>query len=183
MGLFDKFKKNKASETTPNEVSETTPNEPMIDDITFIGEIRHLSNGTWHQYDVLLAASGYGWEAMLDWADYMANADLQDISQVTFSSIAGAEEEDITDSYHKNNSKCKQTPELKTENGTLSVAGISKALNAPMKIIWVNQTNVLRLFTIIDDQTLITKYVETVVRRTFGTPDAMKLAKPLPKKK
>ena len=28
---------------------------------------------------------------------------------------------------------------------------------------------------------LIKKYVETVIRRTFGTKDAMKLAKPIPK--
>lgn len=49
-----------------------------------------------------------------------------------------------------------------------------------MKIVWFNQTKILRFFTIIDDDTLIKKYAETVVRRTFGTPDAMKLAKPIP---
>lgn len=50
-----------------------------------------------------------------------------------------------------------------------------------MKIVWFNQTQVLRFFTIVDDETLIKKYIETVIRRTFGTNDAMKLAKPIPK--
>ena len=35
--------------------------------------------------------------------------------------------------------------------------------------------------TMLDDEVLIKKYVETVIRRTFGTKDAMKLAKPIPK--
>jgi hypothetical protein len=47
--------------------------------------------------------------------------------------------------------------------------------------VWYNQTRVLRLFTHINDETLVTKYVETIIRRTFGTKDAMKLAKPVPK--
>ena len=37
----------------------------------------------------------------------------------------------------------------------------------------------MRFFTIVDDETLIKKYIETVIRRTFGTNDAMKLAKPI----
>jgi hypothetical protein len=40
---------------------------------------------------------------------------------------------------------------------------------------------VLRVFSQIKDETLITKYVETIIRRTFGTKDAMKLAKPVEK--
>lgn len=39
----------------------------------------------------------------------------------------------------------------------------------------------LRVSSQIKDETLITKYVETVIRRTFGTKDAMKLAKPVEK--
>ena len=62
----------------------------------------------------------------------------------------------------------------------LSIAGISRTLMAPMKIVWFNQTQVLRFFTLVDDDLLIRKYVETVIRRTFGTDDAMKLAKDLP---
>ena len=35
-------------------------------------------------------------------------------------------------------------------------------------------------YMLIDDEIYITKYVETLIRRTFGTKDAMKLAKPIP---
>ena len=48
-------------------------------------------------------------------------------------------------------------------------------------IVWYNQTSSLRVFTHIDDKVLITKYVETLIRRSFGTKDAMKLANPIPK--
>ena len=153
MGLFDKFKKKN--------------NEEYIDDVTFIRDIKHIQSGPWHQYDVLLAAQGYGWDYMISSADYMAAADLENISQVT-SGFIDSEDTDITE-------------ELKNEAASLSVAGISKTLKAPMKIVWFNQTQVLRFFTIVDDETLIKKYIETVIRRTFGTNDAMKLAKPIPK--
>ena len=65
--------------------------------------------------------------------------------------------------------------------GSLSIAGHSRTLNDSVKIVWFNQTRVLRVFTLFNDETLITKYVETLIRRTFGTPDAMKLAKPITK--
>ena len=64
--------------------------------------------------------------------------------------------------------------------GVLSVAGISKTLGAPMKIVWINQTQVLRFFTLVEDELLIKKYAETTIRRTFGTDNAMKLGKPIP---
>ena len=63
----------------------------------------------------------------------------------------------------------------------LSIAGHSRTLNDSVKIVWYNQTRALRVFTHINDDVLITKYVETLVRRTFGTKDAMKLAKPVTK--
>ena len=154
--------------------------DEILDDITYIRDMKHIPAEIWHQYDVLLEARGYGWDMMIAWADYMSQADLEHISQVTVSPIIGADEKDITESYSKNGCKCSQTPELKTEMGVLTVAGTSKALKAPMKIVWMNQTQVLRFFTIIDDELLMTKYVETVIRRTFGTENEMKLAKPIP---
>ena len=62
----------------------------------------------------------------------------------------------------------------------LAIGGISRTLKMPVKIVWFNQTRVLRFFTPVDDEMLLTKYIETVIRRTFGTKDAMKLAKPVP---
>ena len=64
----------------------------------------------------------------------------------------------------------------------LSIAGISAVLRAPVKVVWFNQTRMLRIFTMVDDRQLMSCYVETMVRRTFGTPQAMKLGKPIPEK-
>lgn len=180
MGLFDIFKKK--TPVAPNHSitkSSEIPTSEYLDDITFIREIKHITAGPWHQYDVLLAACGYGWDMMKDWADYMSDADLEHISQVTTGSL-GVQEKDITTSYTDNGGKCKNTPELNLEMGVLSVAGISKTLRAPMKIVWINQTQVLRFFTLVEDELLIKKYVETTIRRTFGTDTAMKLGKPIP---
>lgn len=184
MALFDFFKKKTPAASRP----ATAPAAPRtdaageyLDDITFIQEIKHIPAGPWHQYDVLLAARGYGWEMMLGWADYMAGADLEHISEVTAGAL-GAGDRNITASWQASGS-CRKTPELAMEAGFLSIAGISKALKAPMKIVWINQTRVLRFFTLLDDEQLIRRYAETVVRRSFGTENAMKPGKPLPKGK
>ena len=180
MGIFDIFKKK--TPVAPNQSitkAAEIPTSEYLDDITFIREIKHIPAGPWHQYDVLLAARGYGWDMMKDWADYMSDADLEHISQVTTGSL-GVQEKDITKSYTDNGGKCKNTPELNLEMGILSVAGMSKTLRAPMKIVWINQTQILRFFTLVEDELLIKKYVETTIRRTFGTDNAMKLGKPIP---
>ncbi len=36
-----------------------------------------------------------------------------------------------------------------------------------------------RIFTHIDNEAVITRYAETLIRRTFSTPDAMRPAKPV----
>lgn len=165
--------------TNPDSKANDTLEIEYLDDITFIREIKHTTAGPWHQYDVLLAARGYGWDMMKDWADYMSDVDLEHISQVTTGSL-GVQEKDITKSYTDNGGRCKSMPELNVEMGILSIAGMSKTLKAPMKIVWINQTQVLRFFTLVNDDLLIKKYVETTIRRTFGTENAMKLGKPIP---
>ena len=189
MGMFSGLFKKKDTINTGNILKEENKNQSaslnvssaeFLDDITFIQDVKHIEAKPWHQYDVLLAARIYGWDMMIDWADYMVQADLEHISQVTTASVTGAEEKDITESYLKQGGICAQTPELKTEMGVLSIAGISKKLKAPLKIVWVNQTRILRLFTLIGDEPYIKKYIETMVRRTFGTENEMKLGKPIP---
>ena len=61
-----------------------TGNTPadMLDDVSFIGQMKHFSNGPWQQYDILLAARGYGWDYMLDCAEYMLQADIANVSTI-----------------------------------------------------------------------------------------------------
>ena len=71
-------------------------------------------------------------------------------------------------------------PELNTERGMLAVGGMSRMLHrCPVKIVWFNQTRIIRIFTFPNDDELLLRYAETLIRRTFGTPDAMKPAKPV----
>ena len=149
-----------------------------IDDMSYIAEMKHTMHGIWHCYDVEIAASGYGWEDILDWADYLVSVDLDDISKATKNSFAGEKEEDILHEYNQYKS-FKEMPSLKEENGILSIGGISKALKGHVMIVWFNQSKSLRFFTMKDYEELMIRYVETMIRRTFNSPDAMKLARPV----
>lgn len=165
-------------------VQPTVEDTEHLEERTFIRNMHHISPGgtIWQQYDVVLDARGYGWDTMKGWADYMAQADLEHISEVTTGTL-GAQKQNITDSYASHGNKCVQTPELEIEQGFLSVAGNSKTLGAPMKIVWINQTNTLRFLTLEKSDMQMLKYIETMVRRTFGTAEAMKLGKPLEQEK
>ena len=112
MALFDLFrKKNTGKETRNLQEVASLPADEYLDDMTFIRDIKHIQAGSWHQYDVLLAARGYGWDIMIDWADYMSVSDLEHISQVT-TGYMGTQEKDITESYNKSNRKCAETQEM-----------------------------------------------------------------------
>ena len=177
--FFFKRKKKKQKEN----VAQAT--EPMLDDISYIQEIKHLSGKVgfvlWQQYDVLLASQKYGWETMVDYVDYLETADIKNIDGITVGDLSDEQSTELVHVYNQSKVGLKNFDKLAEERGMLSIAGYSRTLKDSVKMVWFNQTRVLRLFTHIDDETLITKYVETVIRRTFGTDDAMKLAKPVPK--
>ena len=188
--MFQFLKKKKPQQENPHANASTpvtaqpnnsgTGSSEMLDDISFIQELKHL-RGAWQQYDVLLAARGYGWQMMVDWAAYMKAADLDAISTVTVAEMANLPETELIGDYRQCGGGLKAFDKLSAEKGQLAIGGISRALRAPVKIVWFNQSRVLRVFTLIDDEPLVTRYIETVIRRTFGTKDAMKLAKPVPK--
>ena len=159
--------------------------ETMLDDISYIQEIKHLhgnaGNVVWQQYDILLAAQHYDWWTMVDWAAYMESADINMIESVVVADLAEAIGTELVHVYNQDKVGLKNFEKLKEEQARLSIYGHSHTLNSSVQIVWFNQTRVLRVITLIDDEVLIKKYVETVIRRTFGTKDAMKLAKPIPK--
>lgn len=160
--------------------------ETMLDDISYIQEIKHLhenaGNVVWQQYDILLAAQHYDWETIVDWAAYMESADINMIESVIVADLAEAIGTELAHVYNQNKVGLKNFEKLKKEKARLSIYGHSHTLNSSVQIVWFNQTRVLRVITHIDDEIYITKYVETLIRRTFGTKDAMKLAKPIPHK-
>ena len=165
----------KRPKTTPVTKPQTGSGEQYYDDLSFVKDMKKIINGPWAQYDILIDARMYGWNTMVDWADYMAASDLSDIDEVTAGTMV--ETKKLSDEF-KEKGSIKAMPSLKEETGLLSVAGTSRTLKLPVKIVWINQTSVLRIFTTKDDENLIRRYAETVVRRKFGTPDSMRLGKP-----
>ena len=152
--------------------------DTMLDDVSYIQEMKHLYGNvgiaSWQQYDILLATQPYGWDTMVDWAAYMESADIDKIDSIIVGDLNVDNGIELAHVYNQNKVGLKNYERLKEECGMLSIAGHSRTLNDSIKIVWTNQTRVLRLFTHINDEPLITKYVETLIRRTFGTKASLK---------
>ncbi len=149
-----------------------------LDDLSYIQDIRHIGNGAWHQFDFQLAARGYGWDYMVDSAQYMITSDLSQIGTVAVTGGDGSSLELVTE-YKNCRGDITKMPTLQREFGTLGVGGVSGTLGCLTKIVWINQTQTLRIFVFgMEDEDKMERYAETVIRRTFGGKDAMKKARP-----
>lgn len=174
--ILSLFKKNHKDDV----LISTELSKMYLDDITYIRDIYQIQCGSWEQYDVVMNTWGYSWETMIEWADYLIDADIENLDQVTIGGYKLGEINLVNE--YKKVKKCKRVKSLEEEQSTLGIAGKSKVLKQNIKIVWINQTNRLRLFAMIKDIVLIEKYLETVIRRTFGTENQMKLGKPISKK-
>ena len=148
----------------------------LLEDVTYIREIRRNMAGVVYKYDILLNAACYGWERMKNWAEYMARIDLEKVA-ITAEDAAG-QTYDITPLYMQHGRK--DIAVLDTEWGKLCVAGRSRTLQEDVEIVWYNQTRMLQIFTMVADEQKILRYAETMARRTFGTEQAMRLGRPIP---
>lgn len=181
MGLKDLFNKSKAEEkvnTAAKENANVTSEADYLDDTSYVVRFEHTEQNGWHLY-TLQMTGGYGWEYMISSADYVKSVDFLDLQQVSYSMIAGAQEIDITKLFKNTNMKFAECKELENERGILSMAGVSKHAGIPVKIVWFNQTQILRFITPINDEIRIKKYAESLIRRNFGTPDSMKMGRPI----
>lgn len=169
MGLFDRF------------TGKNKKEADRLSDVSFIQSVEHIE-GPWHQYDFTLAARGYSWGYILDTAEYLIHTDLLNVGTVSLSPGIGEPDRECVREFRECGESFKAMPSLKDEGSALGIGGESRALGGmALKIVWFNQSNLIRLFIHLDDEDQLTRYAETVVRRTFGTDDAMKKAKPLPK--
>ena len=105
---------------------------------------------------------------------------LNDFSTTSNVITGKSNDTELIDDYRRSKGDLKDL--LSEERGTLGIGGYSDTLKGPVKVVWYNQTRVLRIFVQSDDETLVRRYAETVIRASFGTEDAMKLAKPYLKK-
>ncbi|MCR4643536.1 MAG: hypothetical protein K5697_16095 [Lachnospiraceae bacterium] len=100
----------------------------------------------------------------------------------------GVDEANLTEEYMSSGSFLRM-PSLNNEREVLSVAGTSRVFkelgfssaqsySGLLEVVWLNQTKCLRFFVLEENEELIRKYAESLVRRNFGTADAMKPGRP-----
>ena len=90
----------------------------------------------WHQYDVLLATRPYGWDAMVKYVAYLAQADIKKVETLTTSDLAGGTDTELIDDYRRSKGDLKDL--LSEERGTLGIGGYSDTLKGPLK--WCGTT-------------------------------------------
>lgn len=153
---------------------KNTKTPDVLNDTPYIYSVEHIV-GPWHQYDFTLAVRGYGWEYVLSSAEYMIQADLCNIGTISITPFAGSQAKEYVSNFRENDENISLIAEFKNEASMLGVGGLSKALGGmPLKIVWINQTNIIRIMTPADDTEFMIRYMETVIRRNFGTADALK---------
>ena len=155
-------------------ISMNQNNTNILNDASYIYAVEHIV-GPWHQYDFTLATQGYGWEYILSSAKYMTETDLVNIGTISVTTLAGSQAKEYISAYKANGENISLIDELKKEASMLGVGGMSRALGGiPLKIVWINQTNLIRIMTPADDTEFMICYMETVIRRSFGSADALK---------
>ncbi len=138
--------------------------------VSYIEDMKQLAfkmgDTVWQQYDILLATRGYGWDDIIEAADYLASADMDYIDSISTSSPT-EETEELVHAYRQSKGSLKDLSLLAEEKGSLGLAGHSRKFDRSLKIVWYNQTRVLRIFSMFDDAALIREYVETMMQRAF----------------
>lgn len=129
-----------------------------------------------HQYFITLTGH-YGWEYMLSTADYVLKADFLQLEQLYCGNLGGREI-DMTGQYDSSLGLY-AVFDVRDEASWLSIAGASKRIGG-VRIVWYNQTRNMKIETMVPIRDIAVAYAETIVRRTFGTADELKLWPPEP---
>ncbi len=154
--------------------------EPELEDISYLKTIMHCSNGPWQQYDIKLDARPYGWESMIYIMNELVNKDFKEVQTLTTTYVMGGNENELISEFRDCGNNVNEMKTLKREGSMLGIGGISKRIGV-VKVVLINQTNILRLFTWSEDKELLARYAETLIRGTFDTENEMKLGKPCQK--
>ncbi|MBO5078034.1 MAG: hypothetical protein J5584_10635 [Clostridia bacterium] len=159
---------------------EMTPDESYIRSISknpLMMPYDTPEKGYYYQYSIILAARPYGWSYMTGTANYMASADLDNVSNLIIEDPDAKQKTELIEQYRESGVSIKDFMPLKEEHGMLTICGISRALGKPVRITWYNQINRFNIVSTETNEVLIRGYAESIIRRNFGTQDNMKLAK------
>lgn len=120
--------------------------------------------GFFSRYELLLNGA-YGWGFMQDAVQWLIDHDLDDVRTFSASVMPGFGEIELIDELVNNEMKVLQCPTVQEEDfGVLSVGGESKTLNCRVKLVFFNQTRVMRIFCeLMPDMQRAREYVETVL--------------------
>ena len=130
----------------------------------YITKIQHSKLQSWHVYDVRLTG-GMGWEYILASAQYVLDNDFSRLEGVSRAENLATKEKAFTDAVKAAGGTLADCPDLAREGSLLAVAGFSKSLNIALKITWINQTKILRIFTLTNINDLIEPYVNALIQR------------------
>ena len=126
-------------------------------------------------YDIVLDVVGYGWSDMIAWADYVA--DTEGRGDATYRAGHYNTPELTWERLFAGKVSQKLNPD--EEYTFLTVKVYSWTLHAYVEITWFNQSRALRIITDKDvTDPVLRRYAESIIRRNFGTKDAMKPARP-----
>lgn len=151
------------------------PNE-MLDDTSFITDVSFVQEGDLFIYAFRLT-NGYGWDYIRDSVDHLFSADFGK-EDFTLSVGDFNAHDDITKVYLKGKKTGEIPLEWAREQNWAKVFGKSKALKSFVGVVFYNQTSIIQVSFSLKNEKIATAYVETLIRRNFGTPDQLKLANP-----
>lgn len=153
------------------------PQQPLEDE-SYILQTLHTTmndnNSTLYLFRHYIA-DPLRWESILQMVDYLLKADIVNFLVRV---VDGNQETDITASFRANGNRCASTPELQKEHQQLILIGDSRCADQRIRLNWTNQANMIDMDLALDSQTLSVRYIETLLRRSFKTADALKLGEP-----
>lgn len=130
----------------------------------YITKIQHSKVENWHIYDVRLTG-GMGWDYILASAQYVLDNDFSRLDGVSRAENLAVKEKEHTEAVKSSGNRLADCPDISREGSLLAVAGASKSLNISLKISWINQTKMLRIFTLTNINDLIEPYVNALMER------------------
>lgn len=127
--------------------------------------MKHSVQKGWHRYDFLLTG-GYGWDYILNTAQYLMDSDL-DVRMVEKTMSLGSKPVSIFNEV-KEAGSIKNCASALAEGSSFSIGGGSKELGCIVMISFTNQTSVLTVFTMaVDKSDVIENYVEKLIIHKF----------------
>lgn len=147
-----------------------------IDDLSYVKKIQMTKLGNWFMYDVLLDARPLGWEQIVIVVNSIAKLDMVHVDKLEVSQMAGTPV-NLMDEYEKSGHEIVNMPTLKKEASNIAIAGSSKRAGL-VQVVFFNQTSLIKFMTMEEKEDTIRRYTETIARKSFDTPDDMKLGRP-----